>query len=103
MSADIQQAKLKHGEETPHLGASTAEAQEMVAVEAADILSGFLLRSEIRHAVNMVPISAAEMEDLQSYLDLSYRLGLLLAQQNQAGGQAAKVPQPNRKSEPRSG
>ncbi|MBT4864826.1 MAG: phosphoglycerate dehydrogenase [Planctomycetaceae bacterium] len=71
---------------TPHLGASTAEAQELVAVEAADILSGFLLRNEIRHAVNMVPVSAAEMADLQSYLDLSYRIGLLLAQQNQAGG-----------------
>ena len=71
---------------TPHLGASTAEAQELVAVEAADIVSGFLLRNEIRHAVNMAPVSAAEMADLQSYLDLCYRLGLLLAQQNQAGG-----------------
>jgi D-3-phosphoglycerate dehydrogenase len=71
---------------TPHLGASTVEAQELVAVEAADIVCGFLLRNEIRHAVNMVAISAAEMEDLQNYLDLSYRLGLLLAQQKQAGG-----------------
>ncbi len=67
---------------TPHLGASTDEAQEMVAVEAAEIIAGFLLRNEVRHAVNMAPISAAEMEDMGRHLDLAYRLGLLLAQQN---------------------
>ncbi|MCA9114078.1 MAG: phosphoglycerate dehydrogenase, partial [Planctomycetaceae bacterium] len=65
---------------TPHLGASTDEAQELVAVEAADIISGFLLRNEIRFAVNMAPVSAAEMQELRIYLDLSRRLGLLLAQ-----------------------
>ncbi len=70
---------------TPHLGASTEEAQELVAVEAAEILTGYLLRKEVRHAVNMVPISGAEMEDLRLYLDLGYRLGLLLAQQNKSG------------------
>jgi D-3-phosphoglycerate dehydrogenase len=71
---------------TPHLGASTSEAQELVAIEAAEIITGFLLRNEIRHSVNMAPISAAEMADLKNYLDLSYRLGLLLAQQNKACG-----------------
>jgi D-3-phosphoglycerate dehydrogenase len=66
---------------TPHLGASTEEAQDLVATEAAEIISGFLLRNEIRYAVNMAPISGAEMADNKPYLDLSYRLGLLLAQQ----------------------
>ncbi|MFK7817963.1 MAG: phosphoglycerate dehydrogenase, partial [Planctomycetaceae bacterium] len=66
---------------TPHLGASTEEAQELVAVEAAELISGFLLRNEIRCAVNMAPISATEMADVRHYLDLSYRLGLLLSQQ----------------------
>jgi D-3-phosphoglycerate dehydrogenase len=66
---------------TPHLGASTDEAQEMVALEAAEIISGFLQRGEIRHAVNMAAISATEMNEMKAYLDLSYRLGLLLAQQ----------------------
>ena len=70
---------------TPHLGASTEEAQELVAVEAAEIISGFLLRNEIRHAVNMVPISAAEMADMKQYLNLGHRLGLLLAQLNKGG------------------
>lgn len=71
---------------TPHLGASTDEAQESVAVEAAEIITGFLLRNEVRHAVNMAPITGAEMEDLKMYLDLSRRLGMLLAQLNKSGG-----------------
>ncbi len=65
---------------TPHLGASTEEAQESVALEAAEIMSGFLLHNEVRHAVNMVPITSAEMHDMRGHLDLAYRLGLLLAQ-----------------------
>lgn len=65
---------------TPHLGASTEEAQEMVAAEAADIITDYLLNNEIRYAINMAPVSGAEMEDLKLYLDLSHRLGLLSAQ-----------------------
>lgn len=65
---------------TPHLGASTEEAQELVALEAAEIMAGFLTRNEVRHAVNMAPVSGAEMADNQVYLDLGLRLGLLLAQ-----------------------
>ncbi|HEX4070372.1 MAG TPA: phosphoglycerate dehydrogenase [Planctomycetaceae bacterium] len=71
---------------TPHLGASTDEAQELVAIEAAEILAGFFLRNEVRHAVNMAPISAKEMQDVERHLDLARRLGLLLAQQNRSGG-----------------
>jgi D-3-phosphoglycerate dehydrogenase len=71
---------------TPHLGASTDEAQELVAVEAAELITGFLLRNEVRHAVNMAPISAAEMQDMRLYLDLAHRLGLLAAQLNRAQG-----------------
>jgi D-3-phosphoglycerate dehydrogenase len=65
---------------TPHLGASTDEAQEMVSIEAAELVVAYLKRSEIRCAVNMAPVSAAEMNELRSYLDLCYRLGLLSAQ-----------------------
>ncbi len=77
---------------TPHLGASTDEAQESVALEAADIIGGFLLRSEVRYAINVAPISAAEIQDVKAYLDLGRRLGLFLAQRNKSGGlRAAKV------------
>jgi len=71
---------------TPHLGASTEEAQELVSLEAVEIITGFLLRNEVRHAMNMVPVSAAEMAVIQPYLDLGRRLGLLLAQLNKGGG-----------------
>ncbi len=71
---------------TPHLGASTEEAQELVSIEATEIITGFLLRNEVRHAMNMVPVSAAEMAVIQPYLDLGRRLGLLLAQLNKGGG-----------------
>src|SRR5262249_31278004 len=71
---------------TPHLGASTDEAQELVAVEAAEIITGFLLRNEVRHAVNMAPLSATEMADIRAYLDLARRLGLLVAQQTCGAG-----------------
>ena len=71
---------------TPHLGASTDEAQQLVALEAAEIITSYLLRGEIRHAVNMVPVSAAEMRDLKPFLDVSYRLGLLLSQLNRGHG-----------------
>ncbi len=83
---DNRLVKLPQVLTTPHLGASTDEAQEMVALEAAEIIAGFLLRNEVRHAVNMAPLSAAEMADMKAYLDLGRRLGLLLAQQNKAGG-----------------
>ena len=69
---------------TPHLGASTEEAQEAVSVEAAEIIVGFLIRSEVRHAVNLIPISGAEMADMKPYLDIGYRLGLLLSQLKKA-------------------
>jgi D-3-phosphoglycerate dehydrogenase len=71
---------------TPHLGASTDEAQELVAVEAAEIITGFLIRNEVRHAVNMAPISATEMQEMGHYLDLAYRLGLLLARWGRGSG-----------------
>ncbi len=74
---------------TPHLGASTEEAQEQVAVEAAEIISAFLLRNEVRYAINMAPITAQEVPGLKPYLDLSYRLGLLLSQLN--GAKAIKA------------
>ena len=71
---------------TPHLGGSTEEAQESVAIEAAEIMIGHLIHNEVRHAVNMAPVSGPEMQEMKLLLDLGYRLGLLLAQQNKSGG-----------------
>ena len=82
LNPDSRLLKLPGIVTTPHLGASTEEAQELVALEAAEIIAGFLTRGEVRHAVNIAPVSATEMNELRAYLDLGRRLGLLLAQMN---------------------
>lgn len=70
---------------TPHLGASTEEAQTQVAVEAVQLLSRFLKTGEIRHAVNMAAVDPQSLRDLRGYLDLAYRLGMLMAQWHEGG------------------
>ncbi len=64
---------------TPHLGASTEEAQIQVAVEAVELLINYLKTGEIRHAVNTIAIDPATLERIRGYLDVSYRLGRFLA------------------------
>lgn len=65
---------------TPHLGASTVEAQENVAVEAAQLLADFLLRGMVSNAVNMAAMDRAELEALRYHIELSHRLGILQSQ-----------------------
>ena len=65
---------------TPHLGASTEEAQTNVAVEAAELLIDFFTTGAIRQSVNMSPLDPKTLESLRGYLNVAYRLGLLLAQ-----------------------
>ena len=65
---------------TPHLGASTVEAQENVALEAAELVRDFLQKGVVANAVNMAAVDRAELEALKQYVDLARRLGLLQAQ-----------------------
>lgn len=65
---------------TPHLGASTEEAQTNVAVEAAELLIDFFTTGAIKQSVNMSPLDPKTLADLRGYLNLAYRLGILLAQ-----------------------
>lgn len=65
---------------TPHLGASTEEAQTQVAVEGVGLLVDFLTTGAIRHAVNMSPLDPKTLESLRGHLDVAHRLGLLLSQ-----------------------
>jgi D-3-phosphoglycerate dehydrogenase len=76
---------------TPHLGASTEEAQSNVAVEAAELLVDFFTTGAIRQAVNMSPLDPKTLEDLRGWLNLTYRLGLLLAQVDRAAPSACKL------------
>jgi len=65
---------------TPHLGASTAEAQLSVAQEAAQLLIDYLQRGIVKSAVNMAAVDRTELDELRLYVDLAHRLGLLQAQ-----------------------
>jgi len=64
---------------TPHLGASTEEAQTNVAVEAVGLLTDFLTTGTIRHAVNVAPLDPKTLESLGGYLDVAYRMGMFMA------------------------
>ena len=65
---------------TPHLGASTEEAQAHVAVEAAELLVDLFTTGAIKSSVNMSPLDSKTLESLRGHLNLAYRLGMLLAQ-----------------------
>ena len=65
---------------TPHLGASTEEAQSQVAIEGVNLLTDFLRTGTIRHSVNSSPIDPSDLEGLRGFLDLGWRLGVLLSQ-----------------------
>jgi D-3-phosphoglycerate dehydrogenase len=76
---------------TPHLGASTEEAQTNVAVEAAQLLIDFFATGAIRQAVNFSPLEPEMLESIRGHLDVAYRLGMLQAQLNGAPPTACKM------------
>lgn len=65
---------------TPHLGASTSEAQVNVAIQVAEQMSDFLLNGAVTNAVNMPSISAEEAPRLRPYMAIATQLGQLLGQ-----------------------
>ena len=65
---------------TPHLGASTTEAQEKVAVQIAEQISDYLLEGSIKNALNAPNLSAEELRQLTPYLQLANYLGAFAGQ-----------------------
>jgi D-3-phosphoglycerate dehydrogenase len=65
---------------TPHLGASTTEAQVNVAIQIAEQMSDFLLLGGITNAVNVPSLSAEEAPRLRPYMALAEKLGRLVGQ-----------------------
>ena len=65
---------------TPHLGASTNEAQVNVAIQIAEQMSDLLLLGGISNAVNMPSLSAEEAPRLKPYMALAEKLGRLVGQ-----------------------
>jgi D-3-phosphoglycerate dehydrogenase / 2-oxoglutarate reductase len=64
---------------TPHLGASTAEAQQNVAIEIAEAVRAALTDGDLSRAVNAPGLGGEEMRRLRPLLDLADRLGILVA------------------------
>ncbi|MFQ5736344.1 MAG: phosphoglycerate dehydrogenase [Thermodesulfobacteriota bacterium] len=60
---------------TPHLGASTAEAQESVAVAVAEQMADYLINGTIRNAVNVPSVPAELLASLGAYISLGEKLG----------------------------
>ena len=65
---------------TPHLGASTTEAQEKVALQIAEQMSGYLMKGAVTNAINMASVSAEEAPVLKPYMRLGGLLGSFLGQ-----------------------
>ncbi|MFT9180163.1 MAG: phosphoglycerate dehydrogenase [Zymomonas mobilis] len=65
---------------TPHLGASTTEAQVNVAIQVAEQMADYLLTGGVSNALNMPSLSAEEAPRVRPYMALSEQLGRLLGQ-----------------------
>ena len=65
---------------TPHLGASTDEAQVNVAIQVAEQLSDYLVNGGVTNALNMPSLSAEEAPKLRPYMALAEQLGSLVGQ-----------------------
>jgi len=86
---------------TPHLGASTDEAQENVGIEVAEAITDYLLHGAVRNAVNLPNLDAATYATVKPYLALGEKLGRLVAQLGSKrnhrlvityGGKANEIP-----------
>ena len=69
---------------TPHLGASTSEAQENVALQVAEQMSDFLLTGAVTNAINAPSVSGEDAPRLRPYMELVQKLGAFAGQLTQA-------------------
>lgn len=65
---------------TPHLGASTSEAQEKCGIEVAEVITAYLLTGEVRNAINLPFLDAKTYAEVKPYMTLGEQLGKLLNQ-----------------------
>lgn len=76
---------------TPHLGASTAEAQENQALQVAEQMSDFLLSGIVANALNMVPVSIEDAPKLKPYMKLAGQLGSFAGQLTEHAIKAVRI------------
>jgi len=76
---------------TPHLGASTEEAQENVAIQVAEQMADFLLTGAVTNALNMPSVSAEDAPRLKPYMKLAEQLGSFAGQVTETGIRRAVI------------
>ncbi len=76
---------------TPHLGASTTEAQENVAIQIAEQVADYLLTGAVANALNMPSVTAEEAPKLKPYMTLARQLGGFAGQLTERGLKAVRV------------
>lgn len=76
---------------TPHLGASTIEAQENVAIDVSEQVLHILRNEPFKNAVNMPPVAPSVMNKLQPYFELGEKIGAFVAQLNDVAVQEIHV------------
>ncbi len=76
---------------TPHLGASTSEAQENVAIQVAEQMADYLLSGAVANALNMASVTAEEAPRLKPYFELARQLGSFAGQLTQSALTAVHI------------
>ena len=76
---------------TPHLGASTSEAQENVAIQIAEQMSDYLIDGAVANALNMPSITSEEAPRLAPFVTLADQLGLFAGQLTETGIQSIRL------------
>jgi len=76
---------------TPHLGASTTEAQENVALQVAEQISDFLLTGAVTNALNMPAVTAEEAPRLRPFMKLCEQLGGFAGQITESGLKSIRI------------
>lgn len=76
---------------TPHLGASTVEAQDNVAIQVAEQIADYLVNGAVTNALNMPSISAEDAPKLKPYLALAEQIGSMMGQITDSAIQSISV------------
>ena len=76
---------------TPHLGASTTEAQENVALQVAEQMSDYLMKGAVTNALNMPSITAEEAPRLTPFVKLAELLGSFAGQLTETGLKSIRI------------
>lgn len=76
---------------TPHLGASTREAQENVAIQIAEQMSDYLVRGAVSNSLNSPSVTAEEAPRLKPFIALAEKLGAFAGQLTESGIKSIEI------------